>query len=333
MDDRELEFTLHLAWQQHERGEVVDDQTLAAMVRKLSAARYGGFDAVGDEKLAGVLLDHGSKQDAAEGALAALKIEPGLGHAPVGPKRRAAWASRQVAVVQTERPRRRAILSLAAGVALAWVLFSEGPRDDHSHFDVPAAVSASFDELMQELSGTEVVEAPAPPTTSLTWLTGMLTNVASDFASGYRRGRTRLRGSAEQVSQELLRFAEAEKIQLQWECPPPARDGTRFLGDYRWPRKIRICPGLSSLEATAVGAHELAHHLQGVEGRLGRKGKEEEADAVALVALKALAVKVKARDGAYLAKPGDHVAGLREARSAIEQMAAVLVRAVEGGGR
>lgn len=333
MDERELEFTLHLAWQQHERGEVVDDHTLAAMVRKLSAARYGGVDAVGDEKLAGVLLNHGSKQDAAEGALAALKIEPGLGRAPVSPTRRAARASQQVAVVQTERPRRRALLSLAAGVALAWVLFSEGPSAEHSHFDVPAAVSASFDELVQELSGSEVVEATARPTTSLAWLTGMLTNVASDFAIGYRRGHTRLRGRTDQVSQELVRFAEAEKIQLQWECPPPARDGTRFLGDYRWPRKIRICPGLSSLELAAVAAHELAHHSQGVAGRLRRKGKEEEADAIALVALKALAVEVKASDGAYLGKPGDHVAGLREARSTIEQMAAVLVRAVEGGGR
>jgi hypothetical protein len=328
-----LDYALSIAAEQFDRGEVLDAITIAKLTKKVTAVRHGGIDAAGYEQLASVLARFGTLHDEAEAAHAALKIEPGIGRNPVRPKRPPSWAARHAVVVRDRAARRSPWWPAVAVGAAMGVLFVLSARSGgFGGLSTEEAVHASFVGLVEELGGSPASAAVSslPNTTEPTnWLSTTLTAFAADFAKGYRRCSSREAAAvdAEEVRKHLLAYAEKEQIKVEFICPPAGPGGTKLIGDYRWPRQMRLCPGISGLAGAELVAHELGHHLQGKAGRLNRKPAEDEADAVSLTALKALGVDIHATDGAYLSKPGAHLPALLASRAAIEAMAGALVEA------
>jgi hypothetical protein len=144
-----------------------------------------------------------------------------------------------------------------------------------------------------------------------------------------------LRTAADAITKNLLAWAARERVQISWTCPPVGKNGVKYDGTYTWPREVRMCPGRTGLSQASLVAHELAHHSQGKRNRLGRasREKEDEADAVSIVALKVLlgSGAISAKDGGYLSVPGKHLPALVTSRSAIEEMATELVSAGSTG--
>ena len=120
------------------------------------------------------------------------------------------------------------------------------------------------------------------------------------------------------------------RITFERTCPPKESGAS---GDYSPAnRRIRMCPDLEGLVALDLTAHEVAHALQHVRGRLGRvKGLEEpEADVTAIVALRAAGFGVAAKGRPYLDKLGDRLEGILASREAIEGMALTLAQVMRG---
>lgn len=129
----------------------------------------------------------------------------------------------------------------------------------------------------------------------------------------------------------LLHWGTREGIKLTWVCPKE-RGAT---GDYFWPvRVMHICRSLTGRERLLVLTHELAHHLQGKHDRFNGQQAltEDEADAVTVVALGIVGIPdVSIRELGYLSRPGDHLTGIRAARSAIIAMGEELAEAAGAG--
>jgi hypothetical protein len=134
----------------------------------------------------------------------------------------------------------------------------------------------------------------------------------------------------EATTTQLIHWAAREQIALTWQCPK----AHGIVGEYLWPsRVIHICPQFTGVQKLEVLAHELSHHLQGKRGRLGRPSaqKDDEADAVAAVALAMVGLDVSPAEFPYLSRSGNHVTGIKAARGTILEMARELAAAARAG--
>ena len=169
-------------------------------------------------------------------------------------------------------------------------------KPDLSGQPVSVAVPRAFDDLVHELkstgasnprSGIEAEQVGAP---------------TSGTVATPQQGRTPDATSArtakvERAKQRLLTWARrSERMTFVRVCPPK---DARAVADYQLAsRVVRICPHLTGEAELVTLTHEVAHHLQGLRGRLGRPRNfmEDEADAVAVVALRAIGLYVEARE-------------------------------------
>lgn len=356
-----LDMMLEVAAAMHERG---DDVWKLDLVKRSAGAlledSYGATMSPLKRLLAGVLATHGGDIKAAQQD---LRLLPGGGDARVmverarmivrAPKR---YRGRGLAA----RGLSRLVGLLLIGIACAASLFSLPVVVETEHamgaaLAVDAAIEGAFQALTRELGDVsdsepatgDPVEKPlgffnsaaaklqALGSSSVHPVRVLARSVGPDSIGlklvtipSLLMGAPMMR-TPEAVIENLLVWARGEKISVTWKCPAVGRDGVKNVGTYTWPRRIQMCPGYKGPVAAEITAHELAHHLQGERNRLERAKAltEDEADAVALTALKALGVGVTARDGGYLSRRGEHLTGIIASRQIILEMATELARA------
>ena len=203
-------------------------------------------------------------------------------------------------------------------------------RPDLSRVPVAHAVPEAFNEVLRDLQ-PETAKTGAPRGNLVTFRPRAFAR--SGERPGVGRRGTPDAGAARiaLAKRRLLAWAtRSQRITFLRICPPGA---PTIIGDYDMEtRVVRACPNLHGADELEVLTHEVAHHLQGLRGRLSRSPnlKEDEADAVAVVALRVVGFDIDARDQYYLSEARDHVTGLRASRRVIEAMAETLARVMRG---